>query len=204
MDAPGVIVVGGPPGAGKTTLGWALASRFRYGSTTVDDLAVVARSFTSPASHPALHVMARGGHTAYFTEGPVERLIADAEDLSRTMWPALERVILSHLRTKGPVVLDWWLFSPGLVASLGAEVGSVWLWIEPDVLAARERELSSDFVAGSRDPERMMANFMARSLWRNGLVRAEAEDLGLPILTQHGTKDVDALVDEAVALLRRD
>ena len=147
--------------------------------------------------------MKDGGHTAYFTNSTVEALIADAEALSEEMWPSLERVIHSHLNLKGPIVLDWWLFSPSKVAALGNEVGSLWIWIEPDELERRERVLAPPFVEGSDDPDRMMANFMARSLWRNDLLRTEAQALGLPVLIQDGTKGVDSLVDEAVASFRR-
>ena len=201
MVLPDVIVVGGPPGAGKTTLGRALAGRLGYGATTVDDLAIVARSFTTPGSHPSLHVMRAGGHAAYFTESSVEQLIADAEELAEAMWPSLERVIRSHLSMKGPVVLDWWLFSPEVVASLGDQVGSIWLRVEPAELERREQELAPPFVEGSTDPDRMMANFMARSLWRNDLVRAEAGAYDLPVVIQDGTKSVTSLVAEALEQL---
>ena len=201
MSVPDVILIGGPGGAGKTTLGRALASRLGYGSTTVDDLSIVARMFSTPKSHPPLHVMRAGGHTHYFTESPVEQLIADAEELADTMWPSLERVIASHLSLKGPVVLDWWLFSPSKVAELGDEVGSLWIWVDPGELERRERVLAPPFVEGSLDPERMLANFMARSLWRNDLVRGEAEQVGLPVLVQDGHKGVDVLVEEALGLL---
>lgn len=167
----------------------------------MDDLSIVARMFSTPQTHRSLHVMRAGGHTHYFTESPVEQLIADAEELAETMWPSLARVIASHLSLKGPVVLDWWLFSPSRVAELGDGVGSLWIWIDPEELERRERVLAPPFVEGSRDPERMLANFMARSLWRNDLVRAEAEELGLPVLVQDGHKDVDSLVEEAIGLL---
>ncbi|MDJ0954758.1 MAG: hypothetical protein QNJ81_13865 [Acidimicrobiia bacterium] len=201
MAVPDVILIGGPPGAGKTTLGRALGARLGYGSTTVDDLSIAARWFSTPESHPSLHVMESGGHTTYFTDSSVERLVSDAEALSEEMWPAIERIIRSHLTLKGPVVLDWWLFSPKVVATLGDQVGSIWLWVEPTELERREQELAPPFVEGSADPERMMANFMARSLWRNDLVRAEAGTHGLPVLIQDGSKDVEVLVDEALGLL---
>lgn len=195
-----MVLVGGPPGAGKSTLGRALAARLGFASTSADDLAIAARSFGDPARHPALHPMGGRGHVDYFTAGPPERLVADAEALSGVMWEPLSRVIRSHVASGDPLVLDWWLLSPALVAGLDGPVASVWLHVDPDVLDRRERE-QVDFRAGSSDPERMHRNFMARSLWRNEVVAAEARALGLAILHQDGTKSVESLVDEALVAL---
>ncbi len=170
-------------------------------SLTVDDLVVAARGVTTPETHQALHPMAGIGHTRYFTDGPVERLIADAEAMQDAFWPAVERVIRAHAAAKGPIVMDWWLLAPHLVAALEVDnVASLWVHIDPHVLEQRERT-NSDFLAGSDDPDRMLDNFMSRSLWRNQFVSAEAQRLGLPLLHQDGTLRVDALVETALEVL---
>lgn len=198
MPDPRVILIGGPPGAGKTTLARALAARLGYAATTGDDLAVAGRVLTTPGTHPALHRMRGLGHVRYFTESEPERLIADAEELAATMWPVFEVVIRRHAVEKHPVVIDWWLLHPDPVAALAVDgVASVWLHIDPEVLDTRERAVEW-FREGSADPERMHANFMARSSWRNELVAAAAHARGFPVLEQPGDRSVDDLVDEAV------
>ena len=56
MTQPRVFLIGGAPGAGKTTLGVALAARVGASSVTIDDLMTVARMATTPETHPDLYL----------------------------------------------------------------------------------------------------------------------------------------------------
>jgi hypothetical protein len=128
-------------------------------------------------------------------------LIGDALALEEAMWPAITRVIRSHLASHTPTTIDWWLLSPVRVHQLAeAGVTSVWLHVAPDVLEARERR-NVEFLAGSSDPGRMFSQFMARSLWRNELVAAQARELGMPVLSQSGGETVEDLAAAVLELI---
>ena len=194
-----VILIGGPPGAGKTTLARSVAGRLGFLATTVDDLVVTARLVTTKETHPGLHQVA--GSVEYFTRTPPEQLIADATELAAAMWPVVERVIQRHIAAKAPVVLDWWLFSPEAVSRVAeASVKSIWLRIDPDALEAREWA-NNEFRAESPDPDLMHENFMQRSYWRNDVVAAQASQLGLPVVHQPGERTVEDLTDEVLRYL---
>lgn len=189
MDELKVVLIGGPPGAGKTTLARALAAKLGFGWTSGDDLASAGRAVTDAETNPGLHRV--GGGPAYFTERTLAALIDDAMAQEEAVWPAVERVIEMHRSVRPPIVIDWWLLPPDRVTGIGREgIASLWLTVDPDVLEARERR--NDFWDGSTDPERMLANFMGRSLWRNELVETRTEALGLPVHRQiQGTTPED-------------
>ena len=197
---PRVILIGGPPGAGKSTLGRALSAHLGWPNLTGDDLVVGAAAVTDATTQPALHVMRGIGHVAYFTQGPDERLISDAINLQDTFWPAIERVARKYVVANEPLILDWWLLSPAKVARLNLPVASFWIHIDEQTLTDRERA-NVGFFGQSTEPDRMLASFMARSLWRNQLVMDEAQHAGLPILSQDGSTPVEELVDQVVKAL---
>lgn len=189
-----MVLIGGPPGAGKTTLARAIAAELGFGWTSGDDLASAARGVTEPDTRPGLHRVAGGPD--YFTERTPASLIEDAMAQEEAMWPGVERVIEMHAKhpaARPPIVIDWWLLPPDRVAAIDVGgVASLWLVVDADVLEDRERR--NDFWKGSTDPERMLANFMERSRWRNDLVDRMAESLGFPIHRQRrGTTPGDVL-----------
>jgi 2-phosphoglycerate kinase len=193
VASPSVFLIGGAPGVGKTTLGRTLASRVDATSLTADDLLTAAKAVTTPDSHPGLHVMTAVESIDYFTTSPVEQLIADADRQHEALWPAIERVVRKRAAWGPPVVLDGWALRPGRVAALDLDnVVSFWLVADPAVLEMRERG-NTDFFGRSIDPERMLRNFLGRSLWHNDLIEREATALGLPVLRQDGRASVDTL-----------
>lgn len=163
-----------------------------------------ARAVTTPETHPGLHVMARRPFVEYFTDGPVERLIADAETQHDAVWPIVEKIVRDHARWGPSLVLDGWTIRPERVRALDLDnVRSLWLVIDADVLEARERK-NTDFFGRSHDPGRMLRHFMGRSLWSNDLIHRQAAALGLPILHQDGHATVDALCAAALAHLQKE
>jgi 2-phosphoglycerate kinase len=198
MQDAKVILVGGAPGAGKSTLAQELARRLHITSISIDDLALATQGVTTPISHPGLHLMRTGDHLTYFTSNPPERLISDASEQHDALWPAIERVIRAHAKWREPIVIEGWALRPNRVLELGlANVSSYWLVVEPSVLEEREKK-NVEFVRGSEDPERMLSNFLARSGWYNDLIRDQASSLGLPILYQAGDSSVEALCNKIV------
>lgn len=205
MSNPGVFLIGGPPGAGKTTLGCALAARIGGSSVTIDDLMTVAQTATTRESHPDLYLMPDGAYLEYFTNSSLETMQAGAERQHAAVWPFVTGLIEKHFGwTTRPIVIDGWHLRPHRVAKLNNDaIHACWIHIAPEVLEARERK-NVDFLEGSSDSERMFQNFLARSLWFNDLMRAEATRFGMTVLTQDGAQSVDELCSAVLKGVRID
>lgn len=191
-----VFLIGGTSGAGKTTLGTALAARLGVTSLSVDDLVTAVIAVTTPKTHPGLHAMRKGSHTEYYTNSSVEQLKADATARHEATWPMIKKVIKKYTALKRSIVIDGWHIRPSWVKQLNLDhVWAGWIVISPDVLEQRERQMGAGFLKGSSNPEKMFRNFMARSLWYNNLMKEEAATLKMNILPQDGSKSVNELIE---------
>ena len=130
-----VILIGGAPGAGKTTLGQALAVKLGVTSLTIDDLVTAVIAVTTRETHPGIHALRKGPHTEYFTNSSVDELIADATLRHEGSWPMVRQLIQKYTKQKRGIVIDGWHMRPEWVADLQLEnVWAGWLVIDPDIL----------------------------------------------------------------------
>ena len=188
-----VFLIGGAPGAGKTTLGSALATRVGITSLSIDDLITAAQAVTTPETHPGLHVMRKVPYLHYFTNSSVDQLKADTMLQHEAAWPLVKQVIRKHATRGSAIVIDGWHLRPGRVAQLKLKnVWSGWIVASASVLEERERK-NVEWLQDSPDPERMLKNFLARSLWYNDLIKEQATELQMNILPQAGENSVDDL-----------
>jgi len=190
-----VFLIGGAPGAGKSTLGTALAAKLGIGSLTIDDLVTAVQAVTTPETHPGLHLMWKMSHLDYFTNSSVEKLKADAVKQHEAAWPFIRRVIRKHALGGAPIVMDGWHLWPDKVSQLQLEnVWAGWIIATPAVLKERERK-NMEWLQGSSGQDRMLENFISRSLWFNSWMEEQANELQMNILYQSGETSVDELCE---------
>jgi 2-phosphoglycerate kinase len=140
-----------------------------------------------------LHLMWKTSYQDYFTNSSIDILKADAKKQHEAAWPFIKRVIRKHAIQSPAIVIDGWHLRPGSVAELDfPNVWSGWIVITPSVLVEREKK-NREWLQGSSSPERMLENFLARSLWYNDLIKEQATAFHMNILPQEGDASVDDL-----------
>ena len=197
---PKVYLIGGAPGAGKSTLGRALAAELGITSLTIDDLVTAVQAVTTPESHPGLHLMWKTSHLDYFTNSSVDKLTEDAIRQHEAAWPFVQQVIRKYAERGLAIVIDGWHLWPHRVAALNLNnLWAGWLVASPAVLKDRERK-NLGWLQGSSDPDRMLDNFLGRSFWFNNLMREETARLKMNLLAQPGDRSVEELCEIVLTL----
>ena len=93
MAESDMILIGGTPFSGKTTLAKRLAAQRGYALVTIDDLGTAVRAVTITQSHPALCPMTGWDDCAYHAEHTPPMLIEHSTREHQALWPAIAAVI---------------------------------------------------------------------------------------------------------------
>jgi 2-phosphoglycerate kinase len=201
MAASEVVVIGGAPFSGKTTLAKRLAAQQGYALVAIDDLGTALRALTTAQSHPALHPMAGWEYRAYYIAHTPATLIRHSMREHEALWPAIVAVIDAHLQWAGPMILEGWQLDPTRVASLThPQLRACWLLVDDAVLEARLRA-DTAFYHGCADVERLIRHYLARSCWGNDRVRQAAVHEAGVVLEVGPGATVDALVTRCMQRL---
>jgi 2-phosphoglycerate kinase len=196
-----VIVMGGAPFSGKTTLAMRLAAQQEYGLVAIDDVGTAVRAMTTPRSHPALHPMAGWDYRAYYIAHTPATLIRHSRQEHDALWPAIVAVIHAHLQWAGPVILEGWQLDPDRVTSLThPQLRACWLLVDDAMLEARLRA-DTAFYQGASDVERLIRHYLARSRWANDRVRRAAVRAASMVIHVGPEETVEALVTQCVQRL---
>lgn len=174
-----VLLLGGPSGAGKTSVSYRLAQHFAVGITEVDDFQVIMERMTTPEQYPLLHLWTTNPEVHSW---PPERIMHNIIGIGELMQPAMEAVIANHLETDRPIVLegDFLLPAMAIQPSYGDEanngrVRGVFV-VEDDV-----EQLVTNFSLREPDGGTQTKRAQVSQLYGQWLA-AECARLGIPCL----------------------
>lgn len=190
---PKVILVGGAPNTGKTTISRLIASQLNYACLSTDDLLKAITSVTTPESHPNLHFMAGWATQEYYVQHTANQLILHTIERFKTFHIAIENVIRSHVLRQSPIVIEGFGLWPEEIKNLSLpNVGMVWL-VADDALLNKRTRSNKPFYEGASDEERMIQNYVGRSIWYNSKVIEAVERLNIPSMNVSNEPSAEAL-----------
>ena len=200
MSHPKVILIGGPPSSGKSTLARAIAARRGYGCISTDDIGVSARAMTTVESHPNLHSMDAGNHRSYFVYNSAEWLVEDRMRGDSDLWPAIEAIVWAHTvgYSGDPVIIEGMALWPERVAALEYPgVVSFWLGMSAEALETQTWE-RVEFDYEPAEAREVTAKFIARNVMWNGLMLDACERLGMKVVDTSSTRSPDDLAQACI------
>ena len=188
--------------SGKTSLARKLAGKLEYCCLSTDDAAHAIRAVTTPKTHPGFHVMAGQDYREYYINHSLDDLISDAQYQHQTTWPAIEELIRVHTTWSAPAIIEGWALQPEQVAELNLpRVQSLWLVVDETALECRIRK-DKDFLQGASDVEKLIQQFLGRTIWFNRHIRQTASALGMPILELPAGVSLDEVTTLAMTTLQ--
>ena len=203
MSYPRVILIGGAPMVGKTTVASRLAATLGYGCLSTDDLGEALRAVTTKDSHPHLHPMEGYDYREYYITRSLDALIADVSLEHQALWPAIQRVIHKHATWGTPIVMEGWSLWPERVIQLRLpSVQALWLVAQEETLRDRMGKARA-FYGGASDEEAMRQQYLARSFWYNTRLQEAVTTFGLPGIVVPLRAPVQAIVAMCLEQLRR-
>ena len=202
-DYPKVILIGGAPLSGKTTVARKLAAKLGYACLSTDDLGQAVRAVTTPQSHPNLHPMAGYDYREYYIDHSLEELISHSRKQRQALRPALEAVVRAHATWGQPTVIEGWSLDPEWVSRLELQnVKSTWFIADKVLLAHRIRQ-DKAFYQGASNEETMIKHYLERSLWHNTCLRQAVDQLGMPSIELRLSSSPDEVCRRCLSVLRQ-
>lgn len=168
-----VLLLGGPSGVGKTSVSYRLAHHFGIGITEVDDFQVILECMTTPTEQPVLHYWRTHPEAG---NQPAEEIVKQTIAVGQVMTSALEAVIVNHIESRAPLVLEGDFILPTLATTFAentiqSQIRMLFLYEES------QEQFQHNFL--QREPESGLQEKRAQVSWLYGQwLKQEAERVG--------------------------
>lgn len=193
-----VILIGGSPMIGKSTLAAQIASDKRIPCISTDDIGEVIQTVL------CLDPMRGAFYLDYYAETPKDALIEDIQQYHLQMQPAIRKLVNNHATWGSPLVMEGWALYPDDWADGdNAKVKALWLVAEDGVLEHRLRQ-NLDFYKEAKNPQKVIDNYLFRSEWHNRLIREQCRKNRAAYVTvarETGREELYAAVAERLSAL---
>jgi hypothetical protein len=187
--------LGGGSGAGKSTVARRLAERHGLRLYSCDDMQAAHTGRSNPAEHPLLHAFVAMSMDERWVQRTPEEMLDTLPALHGEGFDLIVEDLVA-LPAEPRTLVEGYKLLPRLVEPLiSRRDQAIWLVPTPEFRsAAMERRGSTWEIAGrTKDPERALANLLARDALYTRRIEEEAVALRLPMIPVDGTLGIEEL-----------
>ena len=195
-----VILIGGSPMVGKSTVAAATASKLPYSCVSVistDDIGEILLTVSD------IDPMKGQNYLEYYAHSPKKKLIGDITEYHRKLEPAICRLIDIHSTWGNPLIMEGYALYPELMGKINSDnVFSVWL-IAGDGLLEKRMKARKSFYQDAKEPEKAIENYLYRSEWHNRKIFEECKAEKQKYITVNedsAAQDIAAMIMENLSI----
>ena len=179
-----VLLIGGSPMVGKSSVALEIASKLKYPCVSTDDIGEALQTVVP------IDPMRGKDFREYYASTPIEELTADIRRYHAAMEPAIERLVDIHSSWGNPLLIEGWALYPSHVRQFaGGRVAAVWLIAADGLLEAR-LSAKPGFLDGAA-----ARNYLRRSAWHNALLLEQCKAVGASYILVQGSEPVEMLAE---------
>lgn len=199
---PKVILLGGAPFSGKSTVARLLSRRLDVDLLHTDDFGRALRAAGRGPQSDGLDPMAGENYQDYYLQREVDALMQEALAAHRALWPAIREVVLARADWGDAAIVEGWALLPEAVAGgLPATCGAVWLVVDDEEFEPRLRTRPT-FYEGARDEAELIKRFAERSAAFNRYLQGQLSHHGLPSVRPRPGDPPEITAESVMAALR--
>ncbi len=183
-----VILIGGSPMTGKSTIAMNIASTLKYPCISTDDIGEALQTVV------AINPMQKSDFRTYYANTSPDKLIADIQQYHKAMELAINRLIDIHGSWGNSLIMEGWALYPSRIQHLiGENVSAVWLIASDGLLESRLLG-KTDFLNGVA-----AQNYLLRSKWHNDLILEQCKTVRASFVFVHGDEPTDLLANKILS-----
>ncbi len=195
--APNIILLGGAPAIGKSTLARAIARECAFDYVSTDMIRRVARTVTKKTDYPGMHLFAESDPEEYYKTHSTAEFVAHFQEEARDVFGIVQDMIKDYpaFAQRG-VIIEGVNLMPEIAAAVAQEKG--WRFY---VLVAQNRETVAQTVENrglwAKTPEGKENEI--EFVWAlNQHIAQQAEEFDVPVLVVESRATLDQRAKDAI------
>jgi len=186
-----IILIGGSPMIGKTSLAIKIASQLEYCCISTDDIGEAVRALIKKKD---INPMKGFDCREYYIKKTIKKLIDETFIQHLSMEKSIMSVIRAHHEWGPPVVIEGWNLYPEFMSRYKKQ-DIISFYLVANKKLFRSRILNNkSFCNGASNEEKMIENYLARTEWHNTIIQKQAEDFNENIIYVNENDSTDDLL----------